>query len=255
MIQELLIDKIDAMMSANKRCYVVCYIKNKMDSINGMGSEDYILVHVLHAKRNMEHIKLSYGRSGAIMTEKCMRRLYGYELSDEQLKDKMVFEYAEEEWAVQKQKWMNLINNANNKTFIHKTEDELEQIKWDKETERVLLRNSTKYEAIVENKIKEKINRHVTKQKMIKILGHTYFVDLYLDEYKIAIEVDGNYHTSPKQLLKDKNRDINFELNLIRVFRISNNDTIDAQKLSDFVDSIKTYIDILNRKRKIRKTA
>ena len=237
-----LIKVVDSMMQANEKCYVICYARKRLATIKCVRWQEYIEVHVLHAKRKMKHIEFVKGKTGAIVPEYIMRKMYGQDLTDEQLKDYMVFEYNHEEWLNQKLKWMNIINEKKNRKFLNKTDDEVEQEKWENETNRVLIKKATKYESIVFNAIKDNIKCKISTQKKIKIANHIYFADIYFDNHKIAIEVDGGYHNSKKQSIKDKNRDINFELAHIKVFRISNQDVIDQCKLNDFINSIKQYI-------------
>lgn len=58
-----------------------------------------------------------------------------------------------------------------------------------------------------------------------------YFVDFYLPDARLVVEVDGIYHQGNIQFEKDRERDGNFRSIGIRVMRIHNEEISDNKKL------------------------
>ena len=85
---------------------------------------------------------------------------------------------------------------------------------------KALRRNMTKEEKHIWYDFLKKLPFTVKRQHNIE----NYIVDFYIAEKKIVIEIDGLQHTSPDELLKDKNRDENLGLWGIIVLRQSNKD-------------------------------
>lgn len=63
------------------------------------------------------------------------------------------------------------------------------------------------------------------------INGKIYFLDFYIPKKRLAIEVDGQYHTSIGQGTYDEIRDYNFEKIGIKTIRIPNNATKSTSQL------------------------
>lgn len=63
------------------------------------------------------------------------------------------------------------------------------------------------------------------------INGKIYFLDFYLPERRLAVEVDGIYHESMRQSDYDATRDYNFRSIGIKTLRINNNETHDWNQL------------------------
>jgi very-short-patch-repair endonuclease len=86
-----------------------------------------------------------------------------------------------------------------------------------------LIKNATKEELIFSKLLDDLKIRYIFQKGFIK---GDYFciVDFYLPKpYKICIEIDGLYHLTEKQILKDKNKD-NYLINYrgFKVIRFSN---------------------------------
>lgn len=58
-----------------------------------------------------------------------------------------------------------------------------------------------------------------------------YFLDFYLKDYNIAVELDGQYHDSQYQHDKDKYRDELFKSISIKTIRINNSEVKDKNRL------------------------
>lgn len=113
--------------------------------------------------------------------------------------------------------------------------------KWVKVTRSELKRKSTPYENIVFQFLVSHGIYHIAKQFPVKAYGHRYFLDLYIRQMKIAIEVDGGYHNSIEQIEKDKERDENLKKKGINTLRISNNDVFIEEKLEQLLFKILTF--------------
>ena len=82
----------------------------------------------------------------------------------------------------------------------------------------------------------------VEQQVYFRIHGRSYFLDFYIPEKKLAIEIDGAYHKTRRET--DKRRDMDFNKIGIRTIRISASSVLagDFQKEleSAFSTSVKT---------------
>ena len=112
---------------------------------------------------------------------------------------------------------------------------------WVGTTRNELKRKSTFYERIVFNHLVKCGLRHVIKQFPIKVKGNRYFLDLYIRSRKIAIEVDGGYHNTEEQKTKDFERDMNLRRKGINTLRITNEETLDREKLDSLYYKIITF--------------
>jgi very-short-patch-repair endonuclease len=70
---------------------------------------------------------------------------------------------------------------------------------------------------------------------------HIYVLDFYCHKLKISIEVDGGYHNSKEQIVKDLKRSRYLESMTITEFRFTN-----AEVLNDFEDLKNKLKDIIN---------
>ena len=61
--------------------------------------------------------------------------------------------------------------------------------------------------------------------------GNIYFLDFYLKDYMIAIELDGQYHDGMYQKSKDKYRDKMFNSIKIKTIRINNCEVKDEKQI------------------------
>lgn len=56
---------------------------------------------------------------------------------------------------------------------------------------------------------------------------HIYILDFYCHKYRLAVEIDGDYHLKPEQRLKDKVRFKYLKSVGIRVIRFTNNQVLE----------------------------
>lgn len=109
---------------------------------------------------------------------------------------------------------------------------------WVERTRMELKKKSTKYERIVLKELKRVGFVNIDVQYNVVVNGHLYFLDIYLNDYKVAIEVDGGYHEEELQQLHDKERDRLLLIAGIKTLRIKNEDVLNPDKLSEFINKI-----------------
>lgn len=93
---------------------------------------------------------------------------------------------------------------ASGKTIIQSVE---KRIDWCNATRSKLLESRTKYEDVVFSRLTKAKRKYAIRQQRLEFEGHIYFADIYIDRWKIIIEVDGGYHNSPSKMRSDKERD------------------------------------------------
>jgi very-short-patch-repair endonuclease len=78
----------------------------------------------------------------------------------------------------------------------------------------------------------------VIAQKKFKTARYTFYVDLYLPQLRLAIEIDGGYHFTQAQQKKDKARAAALRRLGIHVYRMR---AADAYKPSAIIAKLKYY--------------
>lgn len=106
---------------------------------------------------------------------------------------------------------------------------------------RNLLANTTKYEKYVSFILSKHGIAHVI-QKEIHVKGSVFFVDIYIPEAKVAIEVDGGYHETKEARNKDRIRDSKLSSIGIQTFRILNKDTGNPRKQDAMIKFIQSNV-------------
>lgn len=109
---------------------------------------------------------------------------------------------------------------------------------WAKKNRGILLQKSAVFEKVVlfflkSNNIKA-IPQYPTFYKDKK-----YFLDIYLPEYKIGIEVDGDYHFTAEQHEKDESRTIVLKQMGIKILRIKNKEVASGIGLKTLLNQIR----------------
>lgn len=82
------------------------------------------------------------------------------------------------------------------------------------------LKAQRRTESSIERKMREELMKRCIKFEQEKPFLSRYFIDFYLSEYNIAVECDGDYwHTLPNVIKKDRERDLEFEKQGVKVIR------------------------------------
>ena len=101
-----------------------------------------------------------------------------------------------------------------------------------------LRKNMTDAEKILWEKLKKKETLGYRFRRQHPF-GH-YILDFYSHKFKLCIEVDGEYHNSKEQQLKDKERDNFLEFNDIVVIRFTNEEIFND--IEGVIHEIKSHI-------------
>ena len=148
---------------------------------------------------------------------------------DDLINNKYVYKTTMQSWLANKQRVAaEKKAKKEGKGWVERTRDELKK-------------KSTKYEHIVLRTLKKMGFKNISVQYPILVNGHRYFIDIFLNDVKIAIEVDGGYHEEELQKLYDAERDRLLRISGIRTIRIKNEDVVIQEKLCEFVNIIKQY--------------
>ena len=118
-------------------------------------------------------------------------------------------------------------------------------VEWINENSIKLLINRNKAELMAGEELKKYISE-VHEQVYFRISGHSYFLDYYLPKYRLAIEIDGNYHKIRR--VEDKERDKMFNDIGIRTIRINSKDVLRG----DFIKSLKEKLTPKKHKKKTK---
>lgn len=72
-------------------------------------------------------------------------------------------------------------------------------------------------------------------QKPCLIAGHSYIMDFYIEKYGVCIEIDGGYHNTAEQLLKDRERTNILAKSGVLVVRFSNEEAMNGSSIKTFL--------------------
>lgn len=75
-------------------------------------------------------------------------------------------------------------------------------------------------------------------QKPCLVCGKSYIMDFFLPNYGVCIEVDGGYHDTQEQLIKDRERTNRLAMTGILVVRFTNEEALDRRKVKHFIDNV-----------------
>lgn len=109
---------------------------------------------------------------------------------------------------------------------------------WIDRTRRALIKNSTPSEKKLYKKLCNSFEGDIDRQCPFVIDGKIYFADIVLSGKKIAIEVDGGYHSTPEQTKKDGVRDADFGSMGYSVIRCTNDQVQDDIYVSNLIDRL-----------------
>lgn len=124
---------------------------------------------------------------------------------------------------------------------------------WINNTDKELKIKATKYEVKIYNRLKRTFGNKVSAQHPFVINGKPYFADICIKAKHIIIEVDGGYHYTQEQQIKDKQRDEAFASIGYKTIRIPNEKARDGHFLNLLVKELLEIPDIEREKNKLKK--
>lgn len=95
---------------------------------------------------------------------------------------------------------------------------------WQSKTQLKLRYNMTKSEWRCKSYLESHNINFVFQEAVRGKSGKLYFADFYFPKTKTILEIDGGYHNTKEQKVKDKERTIDLKNKGFRVIRITNND-------------------------------
>lgn len=122
---------------------------------------------------------------------------------------------------------------------------------WIKKNRSKLITTRTKAERFLLEKLPRKYRKYAKIQHPIIVNDHVYFVDIYLPNIQVAIEVDGWSHADRQE--KDKIRDRELLSLNIKTLRISNTEVFIDDIRNLLIDAIKDYPPIKKLSQKEKK--
>lgn len=105
---------------------------------------------------------------------------------------------------------------------------------WIKKVREQLLEKQTKAESMLYEYL-DTLGIKYTPQKHLLCNGKNYFADAFIPSVYGIIEMDGEYHKTPEQKIKDKERDYNIKSYGIKVCHCDNEEAYD---ITNFIDKI-----------------
>lgn len=150
----------------------------------------------------------------------------------------------------QKRKKVNVENRkynakVKNITFATKRSPKY-LVDWANKNQDTLIKKSTKYERMLFNELKKHFKDKIKKQQPFMIQNKIYYADICIPSLKLIIEVDGGYHTSPEQKIKDEQRDSDFKSMGYTTLRFTNERVQDKLSRLQIVNKILDYNPKLN---------
>lgn len=84
----------------------------------------------------------------------------------------------------------------------------------------------------------KQLGYRVIRQQPIVTGRRLYFADLYLPALKLAIEIDGGYHSVEAQKRKDRNRSAGMRRLGYHIVRLTNKDARDVEKVKRKIELV-----------------
>lgn len=128
--------------------------------------------------------------------------------------------------------------------YAQKVECAKRRESWIKKTKEDNEKKSTESERILYKSALKRFGKRVKMQHEITVNGHIYFLDFYIKSLRVAIEVDGGYHSTTEQSIKDRERDANLASVGIKTIRIKNEQVSEESCIKELLDILQ------NRKKK-----
>lgn len=140
--------------------------------------------------------------------------------------------------------------NLERKNIMYATKkDSKELISWANKNKKRLEESSTQYERILFNKLKRTFKNKIKAQQPFLINKKLYYADIYIPSLKLIIEVDGGYHGTKEQSLKDAQRDADFASIGYTTMRFTNEQVASKEGKKDIIKTIIDYADRFKKKR------
>lgn len=140
--------------------------------------------------------------------------------------------------------------NLERKNIMYATKkDSKELISWANENKKRLEESATQYERILFNKLKRTFKNKIKAQQPFLINKKLYYADIYIPSLKLIIEVDGGYHTTKEQSLRDAQRDADFASIGYTTMRFTNEQVASKEGKKDIIKTIMDYTDRFKKKR------
>ena len=90
-------------------------------------------------------------------------------------------------------------------------------------------------------KLKKTFKERIKVQNPFLIKGKLYYADISIPSLKLIIEVDGGYHSTPEQQVKDKQRDEAFKSIGYTTLRFTNEQVASKDGKKKILEEILTY--------------
>ena len=140
--------------------------------------------------------------------------------------------------------------NLERKNIMFATKkDSKELISWANKNKKRLEESSTQYERILFNKLKRTFKNKIKAQQPFLINKKLYYADIYIPSLKLIIEVDGGYHGTKEQSLKDAQRDADFASIGYTTMRFTNEQVASKEGKKYIIKTIMDYTDRFKKKR------
>lgn len=114
-------------------------------------------------------------------------------------------------------------------------------VEWAVDNKKKLDKNATKYEKSLYNSLRKTFKKRIKVQNPYLINGHLYYADIAIPSLKLIIEVDGGYHNTKEQKLKDKQRDHDFKSIGYTTLRYTNEQVVSREGRKNIIQEILSY--------------
>ena len=120
-------------------------------------------------------------------------------------------------------------------------------VEWVSNNKQVLDKKATKYERLLFNALKKHFKDKIKKQQPFMIQNKVYYADICISPLKLIIEVDGGYHNSQEQQIKDRQRDNDFKSIGYNTLRFTNEQVQNKTSRQQIVNKILDYKNKFNQ--------
>lgn len=225
--------EVTKFLERNGQCYIAVNQKIKPQELEEYG-DNVMRIAVSCGKRNKPSlIVFYYGKSSTLFNEAGFLKKFGTLDLNKIEHHYWIIPFTREDLRKNnsERREKGKIKNAKRK---QKEIAAKSQEQWENDTRNKLLKEATKSERFLYSNMPVEIKCLCEKQHKVKVDNKLYYIDLFIRKYNIAIEVDGDYHSSNEQKEKDKERDENLRSVGIITKRIKNEDVWSAEDRLEF---------------------